>query len=53
MLKTQRQDKKRNMNEDIILLPTCCADLVCAPGTLQADKFVGQEEVASYAIGGN
>ena len=34
-----------NMNEDMILLPTCWVVLVCAAGTLQLGKFVGQEEV--------
>ena len=34
-----------NMNEDMILLPTCWVVLVCAAETLQLDKFVGQEEV--------
>ena len=33
------------MNEDMILLPTCQVVLVCAAGTLQLGKFVGQEEV--------
>ena len=33
------------MNEDMILLPTCWVVLVFAAGTLQLDKFVGQEEV--------
>ena len=34
-----------NMNEDMILLPTFWVVLVCAAGTLQLGKFVGQEEV--------
>ena len=47
MLKTQQQDIRNvaNMTEDMILLPTCLVVLVCAAGTLQLDKFVGQEEV--------
>ena len=34
-----------NMNEDMILLPSCWVVLVCAAGTLQLGNFVGQEEV--------
>ena len=47
MLKTQQQDIRNvaNMTEGMILLPTCWVVLVCAAGTLQLDKFVGQEEV--------
>ena len=33
------------MTEDMILLPTCLVVFVCAAGTLQLDKFVGQEEI--------
>ena len=40
-----RYETIANMNEDTILLPTCWVVLVCADGTLQLDKFEGQEEV--------
>ena len=40
-----RYENIANMNEDMILLPTCWVVLVCAAGTLQFGKFVGQDEV--------